>query len=214
MNAFALILLLLSGFYSCKSQSLSAGSDESVSQILSRLNSRDTIDVLDFSHKNLKMLPDLSAYKVKKLNISYNDLDTLPMKNLPHYLVVLDASHNKIGKGLNFINVKWETKKIKNNVSRHLREVDLSYNKLVGVTFYLSNAGAEIDRIVLSNNNLERLELDFSKKISYLDISDNTKLSNEVAFDLELIQNIRHDNIANDKPLEFIKKKRVYIPDK
>ncbi|MBA0882575.1 leucine-rich repeat domain-containing protein [Flavobacterium undicola] len=186
-------------------------------QILSKLNTRDTIQLLDLSYKNIKELPDLSRFKVRKLNISHNNLDTLNMKNLPNYLVDLDASFNKINDGINFQNIKGTYSQMfkgENNISKYIKRINLSNNEIEGISFIFYEKG--IESIVLSNNNLDGVYLYLKyKKLNYLDVSNNPKLSNLVTFDPANIDTVKSNNIAIDAPLKFIEQPQITtIPDK
>ncbi|WP_413999282.1 hypothetical protein ACMDB5_01550 [Flavobacterium sp. W1B] len=176
---------------------------KSIEQILSKLDSRDTIQLLDLSYKNIKELPDLSRFKVRKLNISHNNLDTLVMKNLPIYLVDLDVSHNKIKNTFNFVYaVERFGFKSKDNISKYIKRINLSYNEIKSVSFLLYKT--EIKRIILSNNNLDDVTLYMNgKKLNYLDVSNNPKLSNIGTIDVVKIDTIKNNSI-NDIPLKFI----------
>jgi hypothetical protein len=60
-----LSIVFLCFMFSCQSNSAQGNKNaKSVEQILSKLNSRDTIQLLDLSYKNIKELPDLSKFKV------------------------------------------------------------------------------------------------------------------------------------------------------
>jgi hypothetical protein len=198
--ALAFIIII-----SCKASSFQIDKNtESVEELLAKLNTNDTINLLDLSGKSLKEMPDLSKFKVRKLNISNNNLDSLIISYLPNYLVQLDASNNKIANPLNFVNVKNIKTLIKNNTSAYLKEVNLSNNKISVVTFYLYDT--DIDKIILSNNNLQKLNLYFKgKKISHLDVSYNTKFSNQVTFDPKKIHTVKSKNIAVNQELKLIK---------
>jgi hypothetical protein len=205
----ALVFIII---ISCKASSFQIDKNtESVEELLAKLNTNDTINLLDLSGRSLKEMPDLSKFKVRKLNISNNNLDSLIISYLPNYLVQLDASNNKIANPLNFVNVKNIKTLTKNNTSKCLKEVNLSNNKISVVTFYLYDT--DIDRIVLSNNNLQKLNLYFrSKEISYLDVSNNPNFSNVVPFDPKKIHTIKYKNIAINEELKLIKKEIIYVP--
>ncbi len=198
--ALAFILII-----SCKASSFQIDKKTGyVEKLLSKLNTNDTIDLLDLSGRSLKEMPDLSKFKVRKLNISNNDIDSLIVNYLPNYLVQLDASNNKIINKLNFIYINNGLKTFKSNTSKYLKEVNLSNNKIEGATFYLYDTA--IDRIILSNNNLQKLILYINKEeINYLDISNNRKFSNIVNFDPKKIHTIKSKNIAINKELKQIK---------
>ncbi len=211
-------ILFLCIMFSCKSNSEQGNKNsKTVEHILSKLDMNDTIQLLDLSCKNMEKLPDLSKFKVKKLNISHNNLDTLVMKNLPTYLVNLDASHNKINGGMTFVSIKKELFgrfKVENNISKAIKQINLSNNKIEGVSLIFYEKG--IERIIFSNNNLNEIHLYLNdKNLNYLDVSNNPKLSNRVSFDPSKIDTIKSNNIAVDAPLKFINPPVIItIPDK
>lgn len=198
--ALAFIIII-----SCKVSSFQINKKtESVEKLLAKLNTNDTLDLLDLSGRYIKEMPDLSKFKIRKLNISNNLLDSLLIDKLPNYLIELDASNNYISNNLNFIYVANENKKLKNNTSKNLKKINLSNNQIIGVSFYMHDT--DIDHIVLSNNNLQKLNLYFKgKKISYLDVSNNSKFSNIVSFDPEKIHTIKSKNISVNEELKLIK---------
>lgn len=204
LRSHFLSIVFLCFLFSCKSNSVQENKNtKSIEQILSKLDSRDTIQLLDLSYKNIKELPDLSRFKVRKLNISHNNLDTLVMKNLPIYLVDLDVSHNKIKNTFNFVYaVERFGFKSKDNISKYIKRINLSYNEIKSVSFLLYKT--EIKRIILSNNNLDDVTLYMNgKKLNYLDVSNNPKLSNIGTIDVVKIDTIKNNSI-NDIPLKFI----------
>lgn len=200
--------------FSCNSNNAQENKkSQSVEQILSKLNTRDTIQLLDLSYKNIKELPDLSRFKVKKLNISHNDLDTLIMNNLPTYLVDLDASYNKIKNALKFsFSVDVFGFEELDNISKYITNINLSNNKIAEVSFLLYKTN--IKRIVLSENNLNDIFLYMNGgKLNYLDVSDNPKLSNISTINYVIIEEIKSDK--NTIPIKFINPPKItMIPDK
>ncbi|MDO3695790.1 hypothetical protein QVZ41_13150 [Wenyingzhuangia sp. chi5] len=163
---------------------------KSVEEIISKLNPLDTINLLDLSYKNIIELPDLSKFKVRKLDISHNNLDTLILKNLPKYLVNLDVSHNKLKKEYLFISPK-------SGCLDYIKQINLSNNEIEVIGFSFLRF---IERINVSNNKLHTIGLS-DEKLKYLDISNNKKLSNIVNFFPTDIDTIIRDHIANDAPL-------------
>ncbi|MBA0882574.1 hypothetical protein [Flavobacterium undicola] len=186
---------------------------KSVEEILSKLNPRDTIQLLDLSYKNIKELPNLSRFKVRKLNISHNNLDTLVLKNLPAYLVDLDASHNKIKNALKFsCSVDVFGFEESDNISKYITNINLSNNKIAEVSFLLYKTN--IKRIVLSENNLNDIFLYMNGgKLNYLDVSDNPKLSNISTINYVIIEEIKSDK--KTIPIKFINPPKItMVPDK
>jgi hypothetical protein len=139
------------------------------------------------------------------------------MKNLPTYLVDLDASHNRIKRGMTFVNIKkkfYGAYKVENNISKYIKQIDLSNNEFEGITFLLYET--EIERIIISNNKLYRVQLYLNiEKLNYLDVSNNPKFSNMVTFDPANIDTIKSNNIAIDAPLKYIAPPKITkLPDK
>lgn len=211
---FLKYLLFVFFLFSCNSNNAQENKKpQSVEQILSKLNTRDTIQLLDLSYKNIKELPDLSRFKVKKLNISHNDLDTLVMKNLPTYLVDLDASYNKIKDRINFVNiVDGIGFELKNNISKCIKSINLSNNKIEDI--FLLFYRMEMKQIILSNNKLENITFFMSgRKLNFLDVSNNPKLSSISTIDVVIIDAIKSDK--NTIPIKFINPPKIkMIPDK
>lgn len=200
---FCLLLFPTIIFLSCNSFYSKDSRKIDTQEIVSRLSTNDTINLLDLSNQNLKEIPDLSNYKIRKLDISNNNLDSLLISNLPSFLCELDASNNNISNKLNFISVGNDEKKLKTNTSRYLKKINLSHNRIEGITFYMHES--EIDSIILSNNNLTELNLYLkSKKINYLDISFNKNFSNIITFNPNHIKTIKAKNIANSEKLKLV----------
>lgn len=159
---------------------------------------QDTVlDYYDLSNDFLLKFPDLSGYTIRELDLSHNYLDTLNENFLPKGLKVLDLSYNY----LSSIPFGLES----------LEELYLSHNNIR--YFYTTYF---IDRIDISHNNLKFFLLNWSyrfyygfwknkegKRMSYLNISYNPNLSNEVLFVPSMIDTIIHDHIANQKKLRM-----------
>lgn len=159
---------------------------------------QDTVlDYYDLSNDFLLTFPDLSGYTIRELNLSHNYLDTLNENFLPKGLKVLDLSYNYLR------SIAFDFK--------GLEELYLSHNYMN--FFYTSFF---IDRIDISHNNLRYFLLNWSykfyygfwkneegKRMSYLNISYNPNLSNEVLFVPSMIDTIIHDHIANQKKLRM-----------
>jgi len=149
----------------------------------------DTIQYLDLSHKKLKRIPDLSNKIIKKLNLSYNKIDSLDFTKLPKGLEKLNVSHNFLMKVFILLPDLYFTKFSK------LKELNLSYNKLKGVSI-----ATNIRKLKLNNNDIYNVDLD-TQSIEYLDISNNKNLSNIVSFDPKPIDTLKRKNILNNKHL-------------
>ena len=168
---------------------------------------QDTVlDYYDLSNDFLFDFPDLSGYTIKSLDLSHNYLDTFVEVFLPQELEVLNLSANYLN---DFPHVGWTAP------IRNLRDLNLSHNYLrrFGYSYYIS-------RLDLSYNNLlivrlfatygpyiaylnKDLAKKFNKRMSYLNISHNPGLSNEVWFRPAGIDTVIYNNIANDKKLKM-----------
>ena len=153
-TCFALIFFLIS----CKKEehkiSLKAiNKEKSVSEIISELNKSDTISHLDLSHKKLDSLPDLSKFMIKSLNLSYNNLDTIPLNYLPLTLKKLNCSNNNLTQFIarNYKNCYIPELKTYHNSDLNLEEINLSYNQLKNVI--IKTLSIEKNKILPKKNN-------------------------------------------------------------
>lgn len=203
---FLLILLLIS----CKKEEKivpkqiiqDVKKEKSIVEILSELNKKDTIKYLDLSHKNLENLPDLSFYKIESLDLSFNNLDTIPLSKLPLTLKKLKCTNNQLTNfGLYYSTKAMGLKKDYNNSSINFEELNLSYNRLKHFNYNYRDEKSNLRKVIISNNELFQIQIS-TKTLNYIDISNNKKLSNIVDFDLK-IDTIIRNNIKNDLPLEL-----------
>lgn len=142
------------------------------------------IQDLDLSNRKLGKIPDLSKIRVHKLNLSNNFIDTIPISYLPKELSILNLSHNNFQK-------KFRLPKNSLNID----ELDLSYNKIES-----ADISVNLRKLDLSQNNLIYVTLS-NKRMKFLNISDNPRLSNVVQFQPKGIDTIIHHNISNDEPI-------------
>lgn len=203
-TCFALIFFLIS----CKKEehkiSLKAiNKEKSVSEIISELNKSDTILHLDLSHKKLDSLPDLSKFLIKSLDLSYNNLDTIPLNYLPKSLEKLDASYNKL-KDFRLLNYKHmdstliEFKQI-HNTEIDLKEINLSHNQLKIVTIAIwpelkSKKWSALKKIDISFNNLGNTGFT-GLKLNYLDVSNNPEIKSEVLYSTKIDTLLQENNL-------------------
>jgi hypothetical protein len=177
--------------------------NRTVKEIISKLDSNIPIDALDLSHQGLLQLPDLSSYSIKKLNISGNKLDTIPLSLLPKNLEKLDASKNNIKQFGIFNGAKSFGLDAKLNYSEvNLKEINLSYNKLISFNLTILDNKCQLKKANLSNNELIQIQINCAG-LHYLNISDNINLSNEIDVDTT-IDTIIRNNIKNNLPLKRI----------
>lgn len=139
----------------------------------------------DLSNDSLADFPDLSAYTIKSLDLSHNLLDTIIPRFLPHELEILNVSYNKYRGQL----------RIDENTMCTLKELNISYNKLVKIY-----VGEPLYRIIVSHNDLVEVDINH-KHIQYLDISYNSNMSERVTFNPERIDTIVREGVAKGKRL-------------
>ena len=121
------------------------------------------MDYYDLSGDSLKEFPDLSMYVIRSLNLSHNQLNKLVPERLPLGLERLDMSHNLLKGEL----------EVKKGSMPTLVELDLSYNRLLGIFIHESN----LRRLILAHNNLCSNIVVTGKALRYLDVSYNRLLS-------------------------------------
>ena len=212
------LILLVSLLVSCKKEIETKTNlpkqekEKSVSEILSNLSKTDTILKLYLSYKKLDSLPDLSKFKIITLDLSHNNLDTIPISKLPLTLRKLKCTDNKLIKFMmmNYKNSVIPELQPYHNSDLNIEEIDLSNNKLKVVTIkMLSIQKNKIlpKKIIVSNNKIENLAI--NDNIHYLDISNNLNINPEVLFAVEKIDTLIQTN--NPKKL---KTKRIPRPKK
>lgn len=213
------VLLLLISLISCKkkervtsNQILSETKKEkSVAEILSELSTKDTINHLDLSNKKLNTLPDLSIYKIESIDLSFNNLDTIPLSKLPLSLKKLKCTNNNLKK---FICANYKMSPIKvlipyHNSDLNLEEIDLSFNQLNTVTIKTiadkgNSKNIKLRKVILSNNTIEYLGL--NDNLEYLDVSNNPNLPSEVNFTIKTIDTLLQKNNTNKLKTKVIPK--------
>lgn len=218
------VLLLLISLISCKkkervtsNQILSETKKEkSVAEILSELSTKDTINHLDLSNKKLNTLPDLSIYKIESMDLSFNNLDTIPLSKLPLSLKKLKCTNNNLKK---FICTNYKMSPIKvlipyHNSDLNLEEIDLSFNQLNTVTIKTiadkgNSKNIKLRKVILSNNTIEYLGL--NDNLEYLDVSNNPNLPSEVNFTIKTIDTLLQKNNTNKLKTKVIPKPGLII---
>ena len=129
--------------------------------------------------------PDLSAFTIKSLDLSYNLLETINPFFLPKGVERLNLSHN-LYRGI---------VRIRKNTIPSLKELDISYNAVNRI-----NICEPLFRIILSYNDLTYANFNH-KNLQYLDISYNPSLSERVNFEPLWIDTIVRDGVADGKRL-------------
>ena len=163
---------------------------------LRRLPKGSVISCCVLSNDNIRSFPNLSAYTIKSLNLSHNQLDTIILTHLPKGLVKLDLSYNHFEKDIRLYFPKSDKAKQKGHGRYPLKEIDLSHNQIKRISI-----GIPLRKIVVSHNHLTFINFSHGN-IQYVDISYNPNLSNEVDFVPEEVDTILREGISNDKPLE------------
>ena len=198
------ITVLLSFLFSCKSERKQNDTEQtaipevklSKLEQLYLLPTDSVLNFYDLSNDSITEFPDLSAYRIRSLDLSYNLIDENLITEtvialFPQGIEVLSLSNNKLS-GDFFISLK----SMKEQDSYTLKELDVSYNKLNKLA-----TGFPLYRIIASHNDLTYINFN-SKNTQYLDISYNPNLSNKINFDPYNIDTIVRVGIANDKPLD------------
>ena len=213
---YLLSILILTVTISCKNQNNKAEEVkkidnekkvENIDFILSKLDNNQMIEYLDLSNKNMVDMPNLSLYCIKKLDISNNEIDTIPLNKLPKKLEKLNASGNRI-KNFGIFNAsKSFGLDLKlNNSNLNLKEIDLSNNKLKSFNISIIDEPCNLKKVKIDNNDLLEIKI-YCDGIQYLDISNNKNLSNKLDIDIN-IDTIIRNNIKNNLPLERLMPKK------
>lgn len=202
-------VFLLVSLISCKKEEKSISKpivlemrkEKTVGEILSELSTKDTIHHLDLSNKGIDSLIDLSSYKIESLDLSFNNLDTIPLSKLPLTLKKLKCTNNSLNNfGLFYSAKALALKKNYNNSTINFEDINLSFNKLKHFNYNFRDEKSNLKKVNVSNNELIQIQLN-AKTLNYINISNNPNLSNIVDFNLKTDTIIRN-NIKNDLPLE------------
>ncbi|MCI7309704.1 MAG: hypothetical protein MR536_02485, partial [Prevotella sp.] len=119
---------------------------------LRRLPKGSVISCCDLSNDNIRRFPNLSAYTIKSLNLSHNQLDTIIVAYLPKGLVKLDMSYNQLKKANLYFSDddRLSFKARRKRYDTHpLKEINLSHNQIEWVSI-----GFRLRKIVVSHNHL------------------------------------------------------------
>jgi|GEM_PF-5717328 len=176
-----------------------------VVQILARLDTKGVVADLDLSHQQLKKLPDLSKYKIARLTISYNKLDTLPLNFLPKNLKKLICTHNKIRNFRSYQYIGAPNKY--DNSDLNLEEIDLSHNRLRSFHYTVRHQRLHLKECQLKSANLSDNDLRYVSincgNTRFLNLTNNKDLSNVFDFNILGIDTVLRDNIKNKLPLKM-----------
>ena len=175
---------------SCQVDKKSKVVDVSVSGKMTKLErlyllSHDSIlQSYDLSNDSITHFPNLSKYTINNLDLSGNLLDTLIIDFLPKKLERLNLSYNYY-KG---------KVKIYENTLPDLKE-DISHNELEVIVIF-----EPLQRIILSYNNFGLISLNH-EHLHYLDVSYNSRLTQEVSFEPTQIDTVVREGVAEGKRL-------------
>lgn len=146
------------------------------------------------------------------MDISFNDLDTIPLNRLPLSLKKLKSINNNLKR---FVCTNYKMSPIKiltpyHNSDLNLEEIDISFNQLNTVTIKTitnkeNRKNIKLRKVVLSNNTIEHLGL--NDNLEYLDVSNNLDLPSEVLFGVDKIDTLLQNNNPNK-----LKTKRIPSP--
>lgn len=176
---------------SCQVDKKSKVVDVSVSGKMTKLErlyllSHDSIlQSYDLSNDSITHFPNLSKYTINNLDLSGNLLDTLIIDFLPKKLERLNLSYNYY-KG---------KVKIYENTLPDLKELDISHNELEVIVIF-----EPLQRIILSYNNFGLISLNH-EHLHYLDVSYNSRLTQEVSFEPTQIDTVVREGVAEGKRL-------------
>lgn len=216
---YLIILFLLLNIFGCKQEKRASKlnyietvkKEKSINEIISGLSKTDTIKHFDLSNKKLNTLPDLSIYKIESLDLSFNNLDTIPLSKLPSTLIKLNASNNNLIYFIsnNYKNCPLNEVKKYDNSNLNLKDINLSNNKLkvIGVNFWPNKkekTESNLVKLNASNNQLEHLHID--GEINYLNVSNNPNLPSEVNFTIKTIDTLFQKNNTNKLKTKVIPK--------
>lgn len=192
MDRIVCYVLLIFGVLSCKTQPSSDSieyleDEKSLTKLeqLFLLSQDSMILKYDLSNDSINVLPNLSSYTIKSLDLSANLLDTIIVDYLPKQLEQLNLSHNLFKGSL----------RLEENDSPNLRELDMSYNRLKSANIWLP-----LYKINLSHNDLT-IACFNQKNLCYLDVSYNCNMPAEVCFEPTQIDTIIRDGVAEGERL-------------
>ena len=157
------------------------------------------IETIDLSNQNIKKLPALSPYNIKRVNLSGNDIRRIghnEMRYLPPTVEELNLSNCHIG-----ADSKSDDRIYLYFYSEYhpkLKVLDISNNNIKTVLF-----PASATRINAANCNLEnvRYHVGKDKKLKYVNVSDNPNMDNTIGVPPENVDTLIHKNCARGKKL-------------
>ncbi len=160
------------------------------------------LESLNLSSNKIKNIPDMSSLGIRHLDLSHNAIASMSVDCIPKELYSLDLSYNLLKSTFRLVLDMDFNHKYEDSAELYreykLRDINVSHNDL---TFF--EIGIPVQKINLSYNDLNDLDFNY-ENISYLDLSNNHHLSNDVLLAPEKIDTILHDNISNKKEMVSI----------
>ena len=156
----------------------------------SELPPNTIIEYCDLSNEGLTGLPVMNDYKIKRLDISGNDLCHAPFKLdeiLPKTLVELDMDSCNYGR--DFI--------VTNRKLPNLEKLSASYNRIPRLWV----ASPTLKHISILHNNLKEVRFKH-EKVKYLDVSYNWEMSRYIGIPAESIDTLKTDSCSKGRKLE------------
>ena len=156
----------------------------------SELPPNTIIEYCDLSNEGLTGLPVMNNYKIKRLDISGNDLCHAPFKLdeiLPKTLVELDMDSCNYGR--DFI--------VTNRKLPNLEKLSASYNRIPRLWV----ASPTLKHISILHNNLKEVRFKH-EEVKYLDVSHNWEMSQYIGIPAESIDTLKTDSCSKGRKLE------------
>jgi Leucine-rich repeat (LRR) protein len=226
-----IILLMIGISISCRYEQKKVEKKVSKLEQLMLFRADSAMDYFDLSNDSLSIFPDLSAYRIKSLDISTNQIDTLIIQYLPQEIEELNISHNKLTDFPDFSKMSIRYLDLSHNsisqfdenlLSEGIEKIYLSYNNLSNRVIFISSRQNKVlnfshnairefggfirtDSLDLSHNKL--MEIDIEGTIGCLNISYNPNMPNKIFYPKRKAPQINvfiKNNIANDNPIIFV----------
>ena len=156
----------------------------------SELPPNTIIEYCDLSNEGLTGLPVMNDYKIKRLDISGNDLCHAPFKLddiLPKTLVELDMDSCNYGRDFFVTNRKLP----------NLERLNASYNRIPRLWVF----SPALKHISILHNNLKEVRFKH-EKVKYLDVSYNWEMSQYIGIPAESIDTLKTDSCSMGRKLE------------
>ncbi len=161
------------------------------------------IETIDLSNQNIKKLPALSPYNIKRVNLSGNDIRHInidEMRYLPPTIEELNLSNCHIGAG-NKSNWR-QYIRFYSEYFPNLKVIDISNNDIESILYPVS-----VTRLNAANCNAEKVYsyVGKEKKLKYVNVSDNPNMDNTIGIPPENVDTLIHKNSAKGKKFVYIK---------